>query len=122
LRRTTFACRAANSWKDKESLWQEFLAGVRYALPSTPEPHARQLLALAGVPFGLRFEVRMLPRRGYFRGNDTLLKQTCYGFRCAWRVCWSGARVADPLLCGSRNVQGLPVLPKLVWYAYDWAS
>ena len=76
--RTTFARQAANSWKVKESLWQEFATLFLHRLNpmlvgSLPLPVC--LLARASRCERFRDEVAF--------GNDTLLKQTCYGLRGA---------------------------------------
>ncbi|MBV9452577.1 MAG: hypothetical protein JOZ19_00420 [Rubrobacter sp.] len=80
VHRTTFARQAANLWKVKERLWQEFLALA---------PHEPSFLAICD---SMPLPTCLFRGEAAF-GKDTLLKQTFYSFysiRVHVRMCWPG--------------------------------
>ncbi len=105
--RTTFARQAANLWKVKERLWQEFLAEI---------PHDPTFALCDSVPlpvclFARAYRCRRFKGEAAF-GKDTLLRQTFYGFRVHVRVCWPG--VITRISVAPANVHELSVLPEIV--------
>ena len=85
VHRTTFARQAANLWKIKERLWQEFLA----LAPHNPTFALWDSMPLPACLFARAYRCRRFKGEAAF-GKDTLLKQTFYGFRVHVRVCWPG--------------------------------
>jgi hypothetical protein len=107
VHRTTFARQAANLWKIKERLWQEFLALA---------PHDPTFALVDSMPLPVCLFARAY-RCSRFRGEaafgkDTLLKQTFYGFRVHVRVCWPG--VISRISVAPANAHELSVLPELL--------
>ena len=107
VHRTTFARQAANLWKIKERLWQEFLALA---------PHDPTFALVDSMPLPVCLFARAY-RCSRFRGEaafgkDTLLKQTFYGFRVHVRVCWPG--VISCISVAPANAHELSVLPELL--------
>jgi hypothetical protein len=107
VHRTTFARQAANLWKIKERLWQEFLALA---------PHDPTFAFVDSMPLPVCLFARAY-RCSRFRGEaafgkDTLLKQTFYGFRVHVRVCWPG--VISRISVAPANAHELSVLPELL--------
>ena len=107
VHRTTFARQAANLWKIKERLWQEFLALA---------PHDPTFALVDSIPLPVCLFARAY-RCSRFRGEaafgkDTLLKQTFYGFRVHVRVCWPG--VISRISVAPANAHELSVLPELL--------
>jgi hypothetical protein len=85
VHRTTFARQAANLWKVKERLWQEFLA----LAPHGPTFALVDSLPLAACLFARAYRCSRFKGEAAF-GKDTLLRQTFYGFRMHMRVRWPG--------------------------------
>ena len=107
VHRTTFSRQAANLWKVKERLWQEFLAET----PHDPALAICDSMPLpAACPFARAYRCRRFRGEAAF-GKDTLLRQTFYGFRAHIRVCWPG--VITRISVAPANAQGLRVLPDL---------
>jgi hypothetical protein len=82
---TTFARQAANLWKVKERLWQELLSST----PHDPGFALCDSMSLPACLFARAYRCSRFKGEAAF-GNDTLLKQTFYGFRMHVRVCWTG--------------------------------
>jgi len=111
VHRTTFARQAANLWKVKERLWQEFVALA---------PHHSEFALCDSFPLPACLFARA-PRCRRFRGaaafgKDTLLKQTFYGFRVHVRVCWPG--LITRLFVAPANTHELSVLPDLLEHTW----
>jgi hypothetical protein len=105
--RTTFSRQAANLWKVKERLWQEFLAET----PHDPTFALCDSLPLPVCLFARAYRCRRFKGEAAF-GKDTLLKQTFYGFRVHVRVCWPG--VISRISVTPANAHELCVLPEIV--------
>jgi hypothetical protein len=109
VHRTTFARQAANLWKVKERLWQEFL-------PLAPHDSAFALCDSMPLPaclFARAYRCRRFRGEAAF-GKDTLLKQTFYGFRVHVRVCWPG--VITRFSVAPANAHELSVLPEITQF------
>src|SRR5215217_4184811 len=107
VHRTTFARQAANLWKVKEYLWQEFLA----LAPHDPTFALVDSMPLPACLFARAYRCRRFKGEAAF-GKDTLLKQTFYGFRVHMRVCWPG--VITRLSVAPANAHELSGLPELL--------
>jgi hypothetical protein len=106
VHRTTFARQAANLWKVKECLWQEFL-------PLAPHDSTFALCDSMPLPaclFARAYRCRRFRGEAAF-GKDTLLKQTFYGFRMHIRLCWPG--VITRFSVAPANAHELSVLPEI---------
>src|SRR5918994_741719 len=106
VHRTTFARQAANLWKIKERLWQEFLA----LAPHNPTFALVDSMPLPACLFARAYRCSRFKGEAAF-GKDTLLKQTFYGFRVHMRVCWPG--VISRLSVAPANAHELSVVPEL---------
>jgi hypothetical protein len=106
VHRTTFARQAANLWKVKEHLWQEFLA----LAPHDPAFALVDSMPLPACLFARAYRCSRFKGEAAF-GKDTLLKQTFYGFRMHARVCWPG--VITRLSVAPANAHELSVLPEI---------
>lgn len=107
VHRTTLLRQAANLWKVKAHLWQEFLA-------LTAHDSAFALVDSMPLPaclFARAYRCRRFKGEAAF-DKDTLLKQTFYGFRVHVRVCWPG--VITRFSVAPANAHELSVLPELV--------
>jgi Transposase DDE domain len=111
VHRTTFARQAANLWKVKERLWQEFLA----LAPRDPSFAICDSMPLPACLFARAYRCKRFRGEAAF-GKDTLLKQTFYGFRVHVRVCWPG--VISRLSVAPANAHELSVLPELAERTY----
>ncbi len=107
VHRTTFARQAANLWKVKERLWQEFLA----LAPHDPTFALVDSFPLPACLFARAYRCRRFKGEAAF-GKDTLLRQTFYGFRVHMRVCWPG--VITRISVAPANAHELSVVPELV--------
>jgi Transposase DDE domain len=107
VHRTTFARQAANLWKIKEDLWQEFLA----LAPHDPTFALVDSMPLPACLFARAYRCRRFRGEAAF-GKDTLLRQTFYGLRVHMRVCWPG--VITRLSVTPADVHELSVLPQLL--------
>ena|SRR3712207_2755349 len=107
VHRTTFARQAANLWKMKEDLWQEFLA----LAPHDPTFALVDSMPLPACLFARAYRCRRFRGEAAF-GKDTLLRQTFYGLRVHMRVCWPG--VITRLSVTPADVHELSVLPQLL--------
>lgn len=107
LHRTTFARQAANLWKVKEDLWQEFLA----LAPHDPAFAICDSMPLPACLFARAYRCERFRGQAAF-GKDTLLKQTFYGFRMHFRVCWPG--LITHFSVAPANAHELSVLPEIV--------
>jgi hypothetical protein len=106
VHRTTFTRQAANLWKVKECLWQEFLGET----PHDPTFALCDSLPLPACLFARAYRCRRFKGEAAF-GKDTLLKQTFYGFRVHVRVCWPG--VISRISVAPANAHELSVLPEI---------
>jgi hypothetical protein len=106
VHRTTFTRQAANLWKVKERLCQEFLADT----PHDPAFAICDSMPLPACLFARAYRCRRFRGEAAF-GKDTLLRQTFYGFRVHVRVCWPG--VITRLSVAPANAHELCVLPEL---------
>jgi hypothetical protein len=106
VHRTTFSRQAANLWKVKERLWQEFLADT----PHNPTFALADSFPLPACLFARAYRCRRFRGEAAF-GKDTLLKQTFYGFRVHVRVCWPG--VITRFSVAPANAHELSVLPEI---------
>ncbi len=106
VHRTTFARQAANLWKLKEDLWQEFLA----LAPHDPAFALVDSMPLPACLFARAYRCKRFRGEAAF-GKDTLLKQTFYGFRVHARVCWPG--LITRLSVAPANAHELSVLPEI---------
>jgi hypothetical protein len=106
VHRTTFARQAANLWKVKEHLWQEFVGLA---------PHDPTFAICASMPLPACLFARAYrcsrSRGGAAFGKDTLLKQTVYGFRVHVRIAWPG--VITRISVAPANAHELCVLAEL---------
>ncbi len=107
VHRTTFARQAANLWKVKERLWQEFLA----LAPHDPTFALIDSMPLPACLFARAYRCKRFRGEAAF-GKDTLLRQTFYGFRMHVRVCWPG--VITGFSVAPANAHELSVVPELV--------
>jgi hypothetical protein len=107
LHRTTFARQAANLWKVKEDLWQELLA----LAPHDPAFAICDSMPLPACLFARAYRCERFRGQAAF-GKDTLLKQTFYGFRMHFRVCWPG--LITHFSVAPANAHELSVLPEIV--------
>ena len=107
VHRTTFARQAANLWKVKELLWQELLA----LAPHDPTFAICDSMPLPACLFARAYRCRRFRGEAAF-GKDTLLKQTFYGFRVHFRLCWPG--VISRISVAPANTHELSVLPEIV--------
>ncbi len=107
VHRTTFARQAANLWKVKERLWQEFLA----LAPHDPTFALVDSLPLPACLFARAYRCRRFKGEAAF-GKDTLLRQTFYGFRVHMRVCWPG--LISRISVAPADAHELSVLPELL--------
>jgi Transposase DDE domain len=107
VHRTTFARQAANLWKIKEDLWQGLLA----LAPHDPTFAICDSMPLPACLFARAYRCRRFRGEAAF-GKDTLIKQTFYGFRVHFRLCWPG--VITRFLVAPANVHELAVVPELV--------
>ncbi len=106
MHRTTFARQAANLWKVKEDLWQEFLT----LAPHEPTFALCDSMPLPACLFARAYRCRRFKGEAAF-GKDTLLKGTFYGFRLHLRVCWPG--VISRFSVAPANAHELSVLPEI---------
>ncbi len=106
VHRTTFTRQAANLWKLKEDLWQEFLA----LAPHDPAFALVDSMPLPACLFARAYRCKRFRGEAAF-GKDTLLKQTFYGFRVHARVCWPG--LITRLSVAPANAHELSVLPEI---------
>jgi DDE family transposase len=106
VHRTTFTRQAANLWKVKECLWQEFLADT----PHDPTFAICDSMPLPACLFARAYRCRRFRGEAAF-GKDTLLRQTFYGFRVHVRVCWPG--VITRISVAPANAHELYLLPEL---------
>lgn len=106
VHRTTFCRQAANLWKIKEHLWQEFLS----LAPHDPTFAICDSMPLPACLFARAYRCRRFRGEAAF-GKDTLLRQTFYGFRVHARVCWPG--VISRISVAPANAHELSVLPEL---------
>lgn len=94
IHRTTFPRQAANLWKIKEHLWQEFL---------TLAPHDPTFVLIDSMPLPACLFARAYRRKRFHGeaafGKDALLGQTFYDFKMHVRVCSPGI------------ISGFPVAP-----------
>ena len=104
---TTFARQAANLWKVKERLWQEFLA----LAPHDPTFALIDSMPLPACLFAHAYRCKRLRGEAAF-GKDTLLRQTFYGFRMHVRICWRG--LITGFSVAPANAHELSVVPELV--------
>ncbi len=107
VHRTTFARQAANLWKVKEHLWQEFLA----LAPYDPAFALVDSMPLPACLFARAYRCKRFRGEAAF-GKDALLRQTFYGFRVHARVCWPG--VITRFSLAPANAHELSVVPELV--------
>lgn len=107
VHRTTFARQAANLFKTKEHLWQEFLA----LAPHDPTFALCDSMPLPACLFARAYRCKRFRGEAAF-GKDTLLKQTFYGFRVHMRVCWPGV-IITRFSVAPANAHELGVLPEL---------
>jgi DDE family transposase len=106
IHRTTFCRQAANLWKLKERLWQEFLS----LAPHDPTFAICDSLPLPACLFARAYRCRRFRGEAAF-GKDALLRQTFYGFRMHVRVCWPG--LISRISVAPANAHELCVLPEL---------
>lgn len=106
VHRTTFSRQAANLWKAKERLWQEFLA----LAPHDPAFAICDSMPLPACLFARAHRCSRFRGEAAF-GKDTLLRQTFYGFRMHVRVCWPG--VITRVSVAPANAHDLSVVPEL---------
>ena len=106
VHRTTFSRQAANLWKVKEGLWQQFLA----LAPHDPTFALVDSMPLPACLFARAYRCRRFRGEAVF-GKDTLLRQTFYGFRVHVRVSWPG--VITRVSVAPANAHELSVLPEL---------
>ena len=107
VHRTTFTRQAANLWKIKERLWQEFLA----LTPHDPTFAICDSMPLPACLFARAYRCSRFKGEAAF-GKDTLLKQTFYGFRVHFRLCWPG--VITRISVAPANAHELSVLAEIV--------
>jgi len=108
VHRTTFSRQAANLWKVKEHLWQEFLT----LAPHDPAFALVDSMPLPACLFARAYRCRRFRGEAAF-GKDTLLRQTFYGFRIHARVCWPGGLITR-FSVAPANAHELSVIPELV--------
>ena len=113
VHRTTFTRQASNLWVAKERLWQHLLERVRFdplvsLVDSFPVPVCR---------FARAYRCRILSEESAF-GYDEMNKQTFYGFRAHFHVCWPGVVVGFSL--APANVHELSVAEGLLEGARGW--
>ena len=114
VHRTTFTRQAANLWVVKRMLWKEMLAKIRFdpevsLIDSCPVPTCR---------FARAHRCRRLAEESAF-GFDEMSKQTFYGLRVHFRVCWPGVIVALEL--APANAHELHLAEELLKDAKGWA-
>lgn len=107
VHRTTFSRQAANLWKVKEHLWQEFLA----LAPHEPAFALVDSMPLPACLFARAYRCRRFRGEATF-GKDTLLRQTFYGFRIHARVCWPG--IITRFSVAPANAHELSLIPELL--------
>ncbi len=107
VHRTTFSRQAANLWKVKEHLWQEFLA----LTPHEPAFALVDSMPLPACLFARAYRCRRFRGEAAF-GKDTLLRQTFYGFRIHARVCWPG--IITRFSVAPANAHELSLIPELL--------
>ncbi len=107
VHRTTFTRQAANLWKAKERLCQELLL----LAPHNPTFAICDSMPLPACLFARAYRCRRFRGEAAF-GKDTLLKQTFYGFRVHFRLCWPG--VISRISVAPANTHELSVLPEIV--------
>jgi hypothetical protein len=107
IHRTTFARQAANLWKLKEHLWQELLS----LAPHDPTFAICDSMPLPACLFARAYRCRRFRGEAAF-GKDTLLRQTFYGFRVHFRLCWPG--LISHISVAPANAHELSVLPEIV--------
>jgi hypothetical protein len=107
VHRTTFARQAANLWKVKERLWQEFLS----LTPHDPTFAICDSMPLPACLFARAYRCKRFRGEAAF-GKDTLLRHTFYGFRVHVRLAWPG--VITRLSVAPANAHELHLLPELV--------
>ena len=113
LHRTTFARQAANLWRVKERLWQQFAARV---------PHDEHFALVDSFPvpvclFARAYRCRRF-RGAAADGQDDLTRSTFYGFRVHMRLCWPG--VITRVALAPANVHELAVVPELAERTAGW--
>ncbi len=106
VHRTTFTRQAANLWKVKERLWQELLT----LAPHDPTFAICDSMPLPACLFARAYRCRRFHGEAAF-GKDTLLRQTFYGFRVHFRLCWPG--VITRISVAPANAHELSVLPEI---------
>lgn len=107
VNRTTFVRQAANLWQIKHVVWQHILWLVSYdsslaLVDSFPLPVCQ---------FARAYRCRLFKGEAAF-GKDLLVRQTFYGFRLHFRVCWPG--VITRLYLTPANIHELAAVPDLV--------
>lgn len=107
VHRTTFARQAANLWKVKERLWQEFLAQTAHE----PTFAICDSMPVPACLFARAYRCRRFRGEAAF-GKDTLLRQTFYGFRLHVRISWPG--VISRFSVAPANAHELSVVPEVV--------
>jgi hypothetical protein len=122
LHRTTLVRQAANLWALKERVWQDLLARV---------PHDPTLASVASFPLPA-CQCARASRCRRFRGEaaygqDTLVRQSCYGFRVQVRLEWPGISTRCCVApANEHELAALPGLAKqtqgaLVGDRHDWS-
>jgi hypothetical protein len=107
VHRTTFSRQAANLWKVKERLWQEFLA----LAPHEPTFAICDSMPLPACLFARAYRCSRFKGEAAF-GKDTLLRQTFYGFMMHVRACWPG--LITGFSVAPANAHELSIVPELV--------
>jgi len=107
VHRTTFARQAANLWKVKEHLWQEFLA----LAPHDPTFAICDSLPLPACLFARAYRCKRFRGEASF-GKDMLLRQTFYGFRVHVRISWPGVITRFSVV--PADAHELSVVPELL--------
>jgi hypothetical protein len=107
VHRTTFCRQAANLWKLKEHLWQEFLAFS----PHDPAFAICDSMPLPACLFARAYRCKRFRGEAAF-GKDMLLRQTFYGFRLHVLVCWPG--LISRFSVAPANAHELSVVPELI--------
>lgn len=86
--RTTFCRQAANLWAIKRMLWKHLLGRVRF----DPEVSLIDSFPVPVCRFARAYRCRRLAEQSAF-GHDEMSKETFYGLRAHFRVCWPGVVV-----------------------------
>lgn len=107
INRTTFVRQATNLCQIKQAVWQHILCLISY----DPSLALVDSFPIPVCQFARAYRCRLFKGEAAF-GKDILVRQTFYGFRVHFRVCWPG--IITRLYLTPANIHELTAIPDLV--------